>query len=73
MFSGDDPDGEGYSTRAHLAELIGMLGPPSHDLLEAGRRVDEFFDANGMFSRSAATCVSRVLTAIKVSSLLRSP
>ncbi|KAJ5513879.1 hypothetical protein N7463_003431 [Penicillium fimorum] len=28
MFIGMDPDGKGYSTRAHLAEMIGILGPP---------------------------------------------
>jgi serine/threonine-protein kinase SRPK3 len=28
MFHGNDPDGKGYSTRAHLAEVIGTLGPP---------------------------------------------
>ena len=48
MFHGDDPDGKGYSTRAHLAEVIAMLGPPPLDLLERGTRVSEFFDKEGM-------------------------
>ncbi|KAF7896477.1 hypothetical protein EAF00_006491 [Botryotinia globosa] len=47
MFHGNDPDGKGYSTRAHLAEVIGMLGPPPLDLLEKGVRASEFFDKEG--------------------------
>ncbi|KAM0664877.1 hypothetical protein MY8738_008261 [Beauveria namnaoensis] len=37
LFYGDDPSGEGYLTRAHLAEVIGMLGPPPLDLLQRGQ------------------------------------
>ncbi|KAF4634318.1 hypothetical protein G7Y89_g3796 [Cudoniella acicularis] len=44
MFHGNDTDGKGYSTRAHLAEVIGMLGPPPLDLLKRGIRSSEFFD-----------------------------
>ncbi|KFZ14716.1 hypothetical protein V502_05935 [Pseudogymnoascus sp. VKM F-4520 (FW-2644)] len=47
MFYGNDPDGKGYSTRAHLAEVIGMLGPPPTDLLKRGIRSDEFFAEDG--------------------------
>ncbi|TVY88182.1 Serine/threonine-protein kinase [Lachnellula willkommii] len=47
MFHGNDPDGKGYSTRAHLAEAIGMLGPPPLDLLKQGVRSSEFFDEDG--------------------------
>ncbi|EMR84738.1 putative protein kinase domain-containing protein [Botrytis cinerea BcDW1] len=47
MFHGQDSDGEGYSTRAHLAEVIGMLGPPPLDFLERGVRTPEFFDEQG--------------------------
>jgi serine/threonine-protein kinase SRPK3 len=47
MFYGDDPDGKGYSTRAHLAELVGMLGPPPPDLIQPGIRSAEFFIIDG--------------------------
>lgn len=47
MFYGNDPVGKGYSTRAHLAEVIGMLGPPPMDLLGRGIRSHEFFAADG--------------------------
>ncbi|KFZ12966.1 hypothetical protein V501_03950 [Pseudogymnoascus sp. VKM F-4519 (FW-2642)] len=46
MFYGNDPDGKGYSTRAHLAEVIGMLGPPPTDFLRRGIRSHEFFAEN---------------------------
>ncbi|GAB1316567.1 Serine/threonine-protein kinase SRPK [Madurella fahalii] len=47
MFYGNDPDGSGYKTRAHLAELIGMLGPPPLDLIKRGKRSPEFFTPDG--------------------------
>lgn len=50
MFNGNDPDGKGYSTRAHLAEVVGVLGPPPLPLLERGRRSHEFFTEDGMSS-----------------------
>jgi serine/threonine-protein kinase SRPK3 len=48
MFLGFDPNGKGYSTRMHLAEVIGMLGPPPSDLLKRAGRSDEFFTKYGM-------------------------
>ena len=51
MFHGNDPDGKGYSTRAHLAEVIGLLGPPPVDLLRRGKRSWEFFTEDGMWMR----------------------
>ncbi|KAK0655487.1 CMGC protein kinase [Cercophora newfieldiana] len=47
LFYGDDPDGKGYSTRAHLAELVGMLGPPPPDLIQRGIRSADFFTKDG--------------------------
>lgn len=47
MFHGNDPDGKGYSTRAHLAEVIEILGPPPADILKHGIRSKEFFDEDG--------------------------
>lgn len=47
LFYGQDPDGKGYSTRAHLAEVIALLGPPPLDLIEQGVRSDEFFTKDG--------------------------
>lgn len=47
LFYDNVPDGKGYSSRAHLAEMIGMLGMPSLDLLQRGKRSLEFFDKDG--------------------------
>ncbi|PYH85143.1 kinase-like protein [Aspergillus uvarum CBS 121591] len=43
MFCGDDPNGKGYSMRAHLAEVMGLRGPPPLDMLRRGKRSHEFF------------------------------
>ncbi|KAG4439992.1 hypothetical protein IFR05_004506 [Cadophora sp. M221] len=47
LFHGQDPDGKGYSTRAHLAEVIGLIGSPPLDLIQKGARSLEFFDSEG--------------------------
>jgi serine/threonine-protein kinase SRPK3 len=44
---GIDPTEKRYLTRAHLAELVAMLGPPPMDMLERGARSKEFFDGEG--------------------------
>ncbi|KAI4678950.1 uncharacterized protein J4E88_006238 [Alternaria novae-zelandiae] len=47
LFHGIDPIEKRYLTRAHLAEVVAMLGPPPMDLLERGARSKEFFDGGG--------------------------
>lgn len=42
-----DPNGDGYTTRAHLAEVIAMLGHPPVDLLRRGTRSRDFFTEEG--------------------------
>ncbi|KAK4099170.1 kinase domain-containing protein [Parathielavia hyrcaniae] len=49
LFYGRDPNGQGYTTRAHLAEVIGLLGPPPLDLLERGVQSKEFFSEDGQW------------------------
>ncbi|KAI9890528.1 MAG: hypothetical protein M1814_003868 [Vezdaea aestivalis] len=49
MFHGQDPDGSGYKTRAHLTEVIGMIGMPPLDLVQRGNRSPEFFTDEGQF------------------------
>lgn len=49
LFHGEDPSGEGYTTRAHLPEVVGLLGPPPPGLLERGVRSGEFFSKDGKF------------------------
>lgn len=50
LFYGIDPTEKRYLTRAHLAELIAVLGPPPTDMLERGSRSEEFFDGEGKTS-----------------------
>ncbi|KAJ6155821.1 hypothetical protein N7470_006387 [Penicillium chermesinum] len=51
LFYGNDPDGKGYSTRAHLAEVMGLLGPPPLDMLQRGKRSHEFFTSDGKWKQ----------------------
>ncbi|CAG8110889.1 unnamed protein product [Penicillium salamii] len=51
LFHGNDPDGKRYSTRAHLAEVMGVLGPPPLDLLQRGKRSHEFFTSDGKWKQ----------------------
>jgi len=50
--TGWNPNGDGYTTRAHLAEIVGMLGPPPLDFLKRGERSREFFTEDGMLSNN---------------------
>ncbi|KAK5110339.1 hypothetical protein LTR62_006047 [Meristemomyces frigidus] len=55
LFYGQDPDdsnpnGTGYTTRAHLAEVLATLGLPPPDLLARGKRSREFFTEEGQWS-----------------------
>lgn len=34
-------------TRAHLADMIAMMGPPPPELLKKGKRTAEFFEEDG--------------------------
>ncbi|CZR51292.1 uncharacterized protein PAC_01167 [Phialocephala subalpina] len=43
LFYRHDPDGKGYSTHAHLAEVMGILGPPPSDLIKRRVRSHQFF------------------------------
>lgn len=47
LFYGKDPMEDKYLTRAHLAEMIALMGPPPPELLKQGKRTAEFFDEDG--------------------------
>ncbi|KAK3687957.1 kinase-like domain-containing protein [Podospora appendiculata] len=49
MFYGQDPKEHEYMTRAHLAEVTGMLGPAPLDLIQRGVRSKEFFTEDGQW------------------------
>ncbi|KAI4233415.1 MAG: hypothetical protein L6R40_007079 [Gallowayella cf. fulva] len=47
LFYGRDPKEEKYMTRAHLADMIALMGPPPPELLKVGKRTAESFDKDG--------------------------
>ncbi len=53
MFSGWDPEHKAYRSRAHLASIIALLGPPPTDLVARGRVNAKFFSASGTFTTAA--------------------
>ncbi|GFF55895.1 hypothetical protein IFM58399_10185 [Aspergillus lentulus] len=48
-FTGHDPELQTYRSRAHLAEVISLLGPPPPSLLSQGRLSHKFFSDEGDF------------------------
>ncbi|KAI6363522.1 hypothetical protein MCOR25_005880 [Pyricularia grisea] len=49
LFTGHDPEHQTYRSRAHLAEMIALLGPPPKSLMESGRSTSKFFTDTGDF------------------------
>jgi len=49
LFSGRDPEHAAYRSRAHLGEMVALLGPPPPGLLARGNRSSEFFSSTGEF------------------------
>ncbi|KFY21411.1 hypothetical protein V493_07421 [Pseudogymnoascus sp. VKM F-4281 (FW-2241)] len=47
LFTGQDPEFQKYRSRAHLAELINLLGPPPPSLIAQGELGDKFFLPEG--------------------------
>ncbi|KAL9017013.1 MAG: hypothetical protein Q9185_005662 [Variospora sp. 1 TL-2023] len=47
LFYGNDQKEEKYMTRAHLADMTALMGPPPPELLKVGKRTAEFFDKDG--------------------------
>lgn len=55
LFTGQDPEFERYRSRAHLAEMINLLGPPPANLLAQGELTTRFFSGEGTQLSSFAT------------------
>ncbi|KAJ5884361.1 hypothetical protein N7504_011933 [Penicillium tannophilum] len=47
LFGGQDPEFQTYRSRAHLAEMIRLLGPPPTSLLARGNLTQKFFSKEG--------------------------
>ncbi|KAJ0418631.1 kinase-like domain-containing protein [Aspergillus carlsbadensis] len=49
LFTGKDAEFQAYRGRAHLAEMINLLGPPQADLLARAKQREKFFTDSGDF------------------------
>ncbi|KAJ9234021.1 hypothetical protein DTO207G8_4084 [Paecilomyces variotii] len=49
LFTGQDPEFQKYRSRAHLADMINLLGPRPPSLLAQGKLRDKFFSGEGDF------------------------
>ncbi|KAH8722359.1 kinase domain protein [Phaeosphaeriaceae sp. PMI808] len=49
MFYGKDPKEKRYMTRAHISEMIAIMGPPPLEFLKRGKRTAEFFTEDGQW------------------------
>lgn len=47
LFTGQDPEHNSYRSRAHISEMIALLGPPPRHLLEQGNLSSNFFGNDG--------------------------
>ncbi|KAL4909735.1 kinase-like domain-containing protein [Aspergillus multicolor] len=47
LFTGIDPVSQTYKSKAHLAEMIDLLGPPPPSVLARGKRSGRFFSQTG--------------------------
>ena len=64
MFYGHDEQRKTYMTRAHLAEVIELLGPPPLDLIQRGSRSPEFFTEDGKFGLDDMHQATAILTPV---------
>ncbi|KAJ2987540.1 hypothetical protein NUW58_g4449 [Xylaria curta] len=49
LFTGQDPEFHTYRSRAHLAEMVALLGQPPQQLLNRGKLSHKFFSDKGEF------------------------
>ncbi|KAJ0159583.1 Serine/threonine-protein kinase SRPK [Colletotrichum tanaceti] len=49
LFTGHDPEHQTYRSRAHLAEIVALLGQPPQTLLDSGKSSHRFFTHEGQF------------------------
>ncbi|KAM0547831.1 hypothetical protein ACHAPJ_010177 [Fusarium lateritium] len=66
LFTGHDPETQTYRSRAHLAEMIALLGPPPQTLLKSGKLSHKFFTDEGDFSKDISLPESISLEEIEV-------
>ncbi|KAG6879435.1 hypothetical protein C0992_002701 [Termitomyces sp. T32_za158] len=71
LFYGIDDEHHAYRGRAHLAEMIALLGPPPPEFLARGSSMSKFFSPEGKFTCTAFALVVFDEIVSQVNSLLR--
>ena len=66
LFHGTDPEHDTYRSRAHLAEMIALLGPPPPGLVARGSLRFKFFSEQGQSPSPARFFVRAVLTLMRI-------
>ncbi|KAL1297604.1 hypothetical protein AAFC00_006166 [Neodothiora populina] len=61
LFTGRDPEHDAYRGRAHLSEIIALLGPPPPALLARANLRSKFFSEKGDFSAGIPIPCTRTL------------
>jgi len=51
LCDGFDPERQQYTSRGHLAQLIGFFGHPPKALLDQGQLTTRWFEPDGVFKR----------------------
>ncbi|KAI9147615.1 serine threonine protein kinase, CMGC group [Paramyrothecium foliicola] len=54
LFTGNDPESQTYRSRAHLAEIVALLGSPPQALLQSGKSSHKFFTDKGNYCAAIA-------------------
>ncbi|KAB5578690.1 serine threonine protein kinase, CMGC group [Coniochaeta sp. 2T2.1] len=67
LFTGHDPEHRRYRSRAHLFEIIALLGQPPKALLELGQSSQKFFTDEGQFRAKIPLPDSKSLEEIETS------
>ncbi|KAJ5697510.1 hypothetical protein N7488_011194 [Penicillium malachiteum] len=50
LFTGQDPKFQRYRNRAHLSEMVNLLGPPPPSLITQGELSNKFFSSEGLLT-----------------------
>ncbi|RSM09526.1 hypothetical protein CEP52_004052 [Fusarium oligoseptatum] len=69
LFTGRDPEHQTYRSRAHLAEVIALLGQPPQELLQSGKSSHKFFTDQGNFRADIIPLPDRISLEEKETSL----
>ncbi|KAH6627486.1 kinase-like domain-containing protein [Chaetomium tenue] len=67
LFDGIDPKDSAYRGRAHLAEMISLLGPPPPEFINRGDLKDKFFSESGEWTADTELLPPKTLEHLETS------